>query len=453
MDDVVRWSILALTYFRLFNQRIVKFLLGVMLFSITSCAFSAVKPVNQIWTLSALSNLALSLNPATKLAWAQVQSAAAGIGLASSSYWPSLDYELASSYVSGNRNNNFNNFGCNSSDQYCSSMTLNYLLWDFGARSQQLKSAKYLFLASQLSQNETIQTVILLVDQAYYQLLGQQELLKANQISLNEAQTNLKSATALHAQGLATSSDVYQAKSAYSEAELALEQTQGQVLIAQGQLAIAVGLPVQTHLKIASLAVTFHNNFSHDTIYNLLIQANNQRPDLLAAQAQLAAQQAAVQVAKRQRWPTINVQMSTQNSQASNTFNSDNRQNNLLFTLNFPLFTGFAQTNTIRQAEAVAGQVQAQRDQLANQISMQVWQAYYNLQVAQASVATSQTYLKSSIQAAKQTLGQYQAGVGNILSVLTTQTTEANAREQLIQSSLNWYLAAAQLTQAIGALQ
>jgi outer membrane protein TolC len=210
---------------------------------------------------------------------------------------------------------------------------------------------------------------------------------------------------------------------------------------------------VQTPLKIADVS----NQFEHDAIMHnvklLLDKAKNQRPDLQAAEAQVTAAQAQVQATKNQRWPTIVFTANTQNADATNTFNTLNRQSNIMLTLNYPLFTGFQQTNEIRQAEAQEKTAEATRDQLANQVDMQVWQAYYSLKTAQKSIATSQAYLKTSIQAANQTLGQYKAGVGNILSVLTTQTTEATARVQLIQSQLNWYLALAQLMQAIGALQ
>ena len=54
------------------------------------------------------------------------------------------------------------------------------------------------------------------------------------------------------------------------------------------------------------------------------------------------------------------------------------------------------------------------------------------------------------MQAAKQALGQYQAGVGNILTVLNTQATLVTARSQAIQAKINWYLALSELSVTLG---
>lgn len=413
---------------------------------------------NKIWTLAALTNLALIDNPSTRLAWAQVQAAVANEGIAKSTYWPQLVLTGSTAYTTNNDNNDDNNdgnddFGCSSDDPYCASLTLNYLVWDFGARKQQVKNAHYQFIASQLSQNETIQLVILQVEQAYYQVLAQDALVKANQTSVKEAKTNLDAANALHHQGLATIGDVYQAQSTLAQSLLALQQAQGNLSIARGQLASAIGIPVQTPLKVAPLSTDAPTTQILYDVRRFLDKAKNQRPDLLAAEAQITAAQAQVKATQAQRWPTLTFSAQTENSNFQNTLNEVDRQSNLMLTLNWPVFTGFQRTNAIKQAQAEEQEAQATRDQLANQINLQVWQAYYSLKTAKNTIDTSRVYLKTSVEAAKQTLGQYKAGVGNILSVLTTQTTEANARVQLIQSVLDWYLDLAQLMQAIGALE
>ncbi|NNM60251.1 MAG: TolC family protein [Legionellales bacterium] len=410
---------------------------------------------NKIWTLPELTSLALTQNPATRLAWAQVQAAVANVGIVESTYWPQINFTAASSYQTGGNNNNSNNnsSGCSNNDPLCGTLTLDFIVWDFGVRNAQVKNADYLRIASQLSQNETIQTVLLQVEQAYYQLLGAVALVKADQISLKEAQINLNAANALHKQGLATVGDVYQAESTLSQAELALQQAQGNASIAHGQLAVSIGLPVQTPLKIRELSTQIDTNTMMKRIEGLLQQAKTQRPDLLAAEAQVQAAEAQVQVTKRQQWPTIALSANTQNSTLGNTASQQNRQSNVMLTLSVPIFTGFQQTNAIKQAIAQEQEAEATHDQLRNQVDIEVWQAYYSLETAQKTINTSKYYLKSSIQAANQTLGQYKAGVGNILSVLTTQTTEASARVQLIQSVLDWYLDLAQLMQAIGALE
>lgn len=423
--------------------------------AVTSYSLSQNANPDKIWTLTELTSLALTQNPSTRLAWAQIQMAAANAGIAKSTYWPQLSFNAASSYQTGNNssNSNDNNSGCSNNDPFCGTVTLDFIVWDFGVRNQQVKSANYELIASQFSQNATIQEVLLQVEQAYYRLLGAVAIVKANQISLKEAKINLNSANALHKQGLATVGDVYQAQSTLSLAELTLQQAEGNASIAHGQLAVAIGLPVETPLKITELSTEVDTHQMMERVNNLLKKAKTQRPDLLAAEAQVKAAAAQVKVAQRQQWPTIALSANTQNSTLGNTATQQNRQSNVVLSLSVPLFTGFEQTNAIKLAQSEEQAAQATHDQLVNQVDIQVWQAYYLLETAKKSMDTSQYYLKSSIQAANQTLGQYKAGVGNILAVLTTQTTEASARVQVIESVLAWYLALAQLMQAIGALE
>jgi outer membrane protein TolC len=402
-----------------------------------------------IYTLPQLTDIALTHNPSTQVSWGQVKQAAATVGINQSAYWPQLNAALEASYPQDNCDDNDDNCKSFNQTQFTPSLNLNYLLLDFGTRANQVKNAHYLYTAANFTQNETVQQVILQVSQAYYQLLGQQALVTANQISLKEAQASLKAADAMHKQGLETIGDVYQAKSALAQAQLALEQSQGNLSIAQGQLAQAAGLPMQPTLRIADLPQQINAQPYMQNMAKLLAIAKQQRPDLLAAQAQVQAANANVKAVNAQAWPTLQLTSSLQQDYPRT--HGDNNSS-VMLTLTIPIFTGFQQTNNERLAKAQAQTAIAQEQVLEQQVAFDTWQAYYNLQTAYQSIQISETFLQSSIEAAKQAFGQYHAGVGNILSVLTTQTSEANARVQAIQAKLNWYIALAQMAAALGTL-
>src|SRR5258708_180787 len=83
---------------------------------------------------------------------------------------------------------------------------------DFGNRSNTVLAAQYAQIAANLNQNNAFQQVILEVQESYYEVLGQQALVSANQLSLKQAKTSLDVAQALRENGLATIGDVYQAE-------------------------------------------------------------------------------------------------------------------------------------------------------------------------------------------------------------------------------------------------
>lgn len=427
------------------------------------------------FTLIELTDLALQKNPSTHVAWADIKNQAAALGIANSAYWPQIDADLMADYFvnqtsssGGNETvileedpetadvsttlvvNGGGNGGREAIITYNPSLGLNYLLLDFGTRAATAKAARYQLAAALFTHSTVVQQVILQVEQAYYQVLGQQALIKAQQESLHEAETSLQAANALHQQGLVTIGDVYQAKSALAQAQLTLQSTEGALTIAQGQLAHAAGLPVHTALPIVPIPERLPTQSIDKTIDNLLALAKQQRPDLQALRAQVQAATATLQAIQAEAWPTVELSADVGQTYPNN--GAKSTQANALLTVNIPIFTGFLQTYRERQARAEQQRAAAEWDVLNNDIELQVWQAYFTLQTAEKAITRTQQLLDSSVEAAKQTYGQYRAGVGNILSVLTTQTTEANARVQFIQARLDWYIALAQLSHALGVL-
>jgi len=58
----------------------------------------------------------------------------------------------------------------------------------------------------------------------------------------------------------------------------------------------------------------------------------------------------------------------------------------------------------------------------------------------------------SAEESSRVSLGRYKEGVGNIIDTLSAQSALANAKQQKIQSVLNWNIARTTLAQSIGVL-
>jgi len=395
-------------------------------------------------SLTEITDFALRYNPTTHLAWAQAKLAAAALGSAKSSYLPEFDAGATNQYsanVFTHPSSSQNNFGPN--------FGLNYLLLDFGSRFNTAKASRFNVIAADLTQNSAIQQVILQVQEAYYLALGQQALVEANKKSVTEANTSLDAAQALRKQGMATIGDVYQSQASLAQANLNLQQAQGNYESSLGQLATAMGLPANTELKLLPLSSNAPIHQTTTNVTALLKAAQQHRPDLQAAEAQMRANQALLSATKAAALPKIQL---TANASPNIVGISSGTDMNAAVSLTVPIFTGFSQTYNVRQARAQVEIAAATRDQLVQQISLQVWQAYFALQTAEKSISNTDILFKSSEQSMQQASGQYKAGVGNILMVLTAQASLANARVQSIQARLNWYTALAQLAAAVGTL-
>lgn len=396
-------------------------------------------------TLAEITEFSLINNSATRLAWYQAKAAAANVGIAESAYWPQLDGGVAVQYTASVFSSPHS-----SATDYGPNFSLNYLLLDLGNRSNTVLSAQYAQMAANLNQNNAIQQVILQVQQAYYQVLGQQALVKANKLSVTKAKTSLDVALALRRNGMATIGDVYQAEGSYAQANLDLQTSQGNYRIAQGQLATTMGLPPNTDIYLVPLTNPPEASEMNQAIAQLLATAKRNRPDLLAAEAKVRQAQATLAATKASILPTLTLSAAAQPAGVfTDTTGTDVTAE---LTLSVPLFTGFSYTYNVKKAQAEVDVAAATRDQLNRKIESQVWQNYFSLQTAEKNMSTTEILLKSSLQANNQAFGQYKGGVGDILSVLTTQTTLANARVQNIQAKLNWYIALAQLAASVGTL-
>jgi outer membrane protein len=116
------------------------------------------------------------------------------------------------------------------------------------------------------------------------------------------------------------------------------------------------------------------------------------------------------------------------------------------------LFTGMSNTYQNRAAELQIENQKASRDLLANKIALDVWNAYQTLLTDSQALRTATDLVASAEQSEAMTLGRYKAGVGNILDVLTAQSTLASARQQKIAALYNFLASRVALAQSIGQL-
>jgi outer membrane protein TolC len=130
---------------------------------------------------------------------------------------------------------------------------LDYVIFDFGQRSQQISASKSDLLAANFQFNDAHRKVIFQVMQAYYQLLdskGQQDAAQAN---LKNARTVQEASEARLEHGLATLPDVLEARSAAAQADYNLQAAIGVTEIAHGDLATALGISPTAQFQVESI--------------------------------------------------------------------------------------------------------------------------------------------------------------------------------------------------------
>jgi TolC family type I secretion outer membrane protein len=385
-------------------------------------------------------DLALCNHPQTREVWASARVQAALVGVAQGGWLPSLDASAGATRFQ-TENNPFT--------RTSAALTLSWLLVDFGQRSANVENARQLLNAAAATQDATVQTLFLAALQTYYAAQATQ----AAVVSANEAERaageSYRAADARYAVGVATPADRLQAQTALSQATLNRIRAEGEARNALGALANALGFAAQQRIVLAELPAAPADTVFQKEVDALIGEAQARRPDLRAAEAQLKAAEAGVDLARAQGRPTLSLAAGPSWQESAGVITQGN---SIGLSLNVPLFAGFDTAYRVRSAAAQAEVRAAQRDRIKNQVALDVWRAYQSLTTATQSLKTTADLVASAEQSAKVALGRYKAGVGTVLDLLTAQSALAGARLQRIQAQLDWNVYRATLAQAIGAL-
>lgn len=401
--------------------------------------------------LAAVVRLALCNNPQTHFAWANAMAQAAQVGEARAPYLPAVtaDGGYDRARTTGGRAQS----GTSSSgwvDTWNVAGDVSYLLYDFGGRAADLRAAQQLLVAANATQDSVVQSVMSGAIQAFYQVYATQASVAAAQSSEQTSLESLQAAETRHELGVATPSDVLLARTAYSQSTLIRVRAEGLSGQARGNLAAVLGLDANVPLQLTPMSDSPPRVAIDQRVDELIREARRQRPDLAAAQARYRAAQADVASARASGMPRLSAGVTTNHlmpdgypASSVSTFG---------ITLTVPLFTGFAATYRVANARALAEASGAERDQVNLQVAYDVWSAYQSLVTASQSLQSTSDLLTSATQSQEVALGRYKAGAGNLLDLLTAQSSLATARQARIQSLYDWSTSRVALALAVGAL-
>ncbi len=392
--------------------------------------------------LSAIDAVDLTLcnNPQTREVWAAARAQAAQVGVAQAAWLPNLDGRLgASRYRNDGRYYNASS----------AALTLSWLVFDSGARSANGENARQLLAAAAATQDSRVQSLFLSALQAFYTAQATRAAVVSTTEAERAAREGFNAAESRYNVGVATPADRLLAQTALSQATLTRIKAEGEARNALGALANAMGFKAGQPLTLEPPPAELPAGDFQREVAALIAEAEVRRPDLKAAEAQVKAAQANVDLVQAQGRPTIS--LSTGPTWAE----TDRVAVNggvIGVTVDLPLFSGFDTTYRVRAAAAQVDVKNAQLESLRNQVALDVWKAYQSLTTATQSLKTTVDLVASAEQSERVALGRYKAGVGTVLDLLTAQSALASARLQRIQAALDWFVYRATLAQAVGAL-
>jgi outer membrane protein len=405
---------------------------------------------------------ALCESPKTRSAWAAIKGAAANLGITKSAYLPTLDGSVKYAYQ-------HNSTRVSDAPQLQSdyakavneeSLTLGWVLYDFGARAASVKNSEELLAAALANQNASLQSLFASTARDYFGAQAANANVLSKRRIEEAARDNLGAAAVRVAKGVAPVTDQLQANTAFAQAVYERAKAEGDLRSATGALAVDMSLSPDEAINLPELdSGALPDTRFVRAVHDLLEDAKQTHPKILAAAAQWQAALANVRFVRARGLPVVSLVGETDrsNQPVSASLGQPElpaltKENYIGLKIEIPLFEGFSRDYQIHQAEAQADEQEQGLRDAQQQIAVSVWSSVQNLQTDTENLRNTDIVLQSARQAFDAAQHRYRSGVGNILEVLNAQSILSASEQQSIQAQLDWRTARLQLAASLGSL-
>ncbi len=333
---------------------------------------------------------------------------------------------------------------------YSTGLSSSLQLFDGGRRFFDVKRSKADVDAAEAGETASRFNVALQVKQQYYNILAARESKSAADAQIQQADQQLKASSLRLRAGAATVSDSLRSVVALGNARLALLTAENNLRVANATLTRLVASPT-TVTAVASDTVDQQVVIPDIAELEPLV---NRAPAIEQADAQLASAHASVRSAKTAFLPTINMNFNRSGSGLDPQFGIGDKRyaynQNLSFSLNFPLFNNLSREVNVARAIVAEDVAQVQLRDAKFLAHETLVQSLGQMKTAQEQVAIQTVSVAAATEDLRVQQRRYELGATTLLDLLTSQTALDNARTALIRARYDYRVAKAQLEALIG---
>jgi outer membrane protein len=318
-------------------------------------------------------------------------------------------------------------------------------IYDFGRTAHQVKASRWATVSLEHALEAERAWVTLNVEREYFTVLQQQRLVEVAEKTLAERRLTVRQAAAFYQAQLKSKVDLTLAEVGAAKAELELVQARNLLRTAFAELNHAMGIVGEATYTLTEPTITVG---TLPQVGSLLAEGQQQRPELRALEAQIQADQEIVERAKRNRWPKVMGLWSS----GWVRFSEYTLGRLMLgaFGIDLPIFTGGRLKNEIVEAEANLAQTQAARDELAQEIRLQVQRAHDDLSSAMEAVRANERLITQAREALRLAQLRYSAQLASFVELTAAEAAAAGAEAEHARSLYGYKIAEAVLQYAAG---
>lgn len=340
----------------------------------------------------------------------------------------------------------FNHFG--------TGLSLSQLITDSGRTSNLVANASFRAQASQQDYRATRYDVILGVDQAYYDTLLAQQLVKVAEETVKTRQTIVDQVSQLFKNKLKSQVDLSFAQVNLSDAKLMLLRANDRLTAAYAALGQALGTNDSIRYQLAEQPLPPN---PPDTAKPLIDQAYRDRPELASMRLQSEAAQKLVDAEGDLKRPTVNLMAVGGALPYINPGNANSDipggYESVGINVQIPVFNGHLFSARQQAAEFQLQAANQRTRDVENGIARDVRAAWARARTAHEAIGATEELLQQANLALNLAQGRYQLGLASIVELTQAQLGQTQAEVENVNAKYDYEQAYAALQYALGALR
>ncbi|NNE46682.1 MAG: TolC family protein [Rhodothermales bacterium] len=311
-----------------------------------------------------------------------------------------------------------------------------------------LRQAQSTLESSNLTFERQKQTVFFSVIQSYLQVILDQERVGIRAEDVEAQRQQLRRIEEFTRVGSRPISDLYQQQANLANAELVLLESERAAQLSQVRLIQVMELdPMQDYSFVAPAREELDLDADSYDLDALMRAAFEQRKDIRSLDASIEAANEGIRIAKSSRYPSLNMSGGASTSYSSLRLDplsrdkinfgdqlSDNRAGSVGLTLSVPIFNRLLTKTNIEQAKIRYSNLNLDRQNLEQNISLEVRQSYLDYFTAVKRLDVTEKQLRAARQSEAVERERYDIGASTLVELTQARANLVDAESQRVQA-------------------
>lgn len=368
---------------------------------------------------------------------------------AQSAFYPNLD--LNTSYTRlGEAPTSFNPKTMQpeegSQDQFSFGLNLQQPIFLGGQLWSGYQQAKNNLQVAKLKLEEKKQEVKYQALEQYYNILRIKKMITVSNQQLKRIKNYLQVAETNQQVGVATKTDVLQAKVNQTQAQQGLLEVKNKLQTAKLALKNSLNLAAETKLEVDDQLSWQAVEITTEQAYQTALDNRIQFPLLELQEKNLELN--LKRIRNKKNYPNLNLAANYQAQDKE--FTVSDGDWNIMLNLSYNLFDGGQQKAKIKELTREVNKFRINQQQIKDQINLQVKQTVLDLQEAKERIKLNKLNLEKSQENLDQTKLKFEEGMITSLQMLEAETTLQQVKTDYYQAIYDYNLALAKLNKVLG---